>query len=140
MIADEETLNNLAGRVGVSKVVVVMVLVRQCAQPHMRGTHGSRTSTSSGSRAPRSSGSRATASGVSYSRARRSYSTTAGSLLARESAGIGLAKAEVAATTIRLVSDRRLKRVVALTKSQKSGKDADELHRSYCGGGFACRG
>lgn len=74
------------------------------------------------------------------SRARTLFSTET-PFLTRESAGIGLAKVEAAAKTIRLVSGRRLKRgvVMLLTESQKGSEDADELHCSECGGGFGWR-
>jgi len=87
---------------------------------------GSRASTSSGSRARIST----SESGVSGSRTRMLYLTAPASFLERDSAGIGLVKAEVAAKTIRLVSNRGLKRVVMmpLTKGQEGGKDTNKLH------------
>ena len=67
---------------------------------------------------------------------------TATSFLERESAGIGPAKAEAAAKTIRLVRDHGLKRVgmMLLTESQESGEDTNELHCSCWGGGLFARG
>jgi len=56
-------------------------------------------------------------------------------------AGIGLAKVEAAAKTIRPVSDRQSKRIATmlLTESQEGGENASELHCSCGGGRFGCR-
>ena len=63
------------------------------------------------------------------------------SFLARESAGIGLAKVEATAKTIRLVRDDGLKRaeMMLLTEGQESSEDTGELHCGCCGGGFVGR-
>jgi hypothetical protein len=63
-------------------------------------------------------------------------------MLRESAAGIGLAKVEAVARTIRLVSNQGMKRVVMglLTKGQESDDDTRELHSCECGsGGFSWR-